>query len=158
MGEHSAGSLGTVAGRRIVVASWVSVGIFAVFAAIDAVGVDAFDVPAAVVSLVLFLVSLPVWLYALGLSFVRNARGDDIAIPTLFLFVRGSAPADVRWHLLGALGVSVVIAIVTGFANPFGWLVPMLTLGLAGLWGARHGVYPQRRQVPGVTRTRGARQ
>jgi hypothetical protein len=146
-----------VAGRRIIVASWVSVGIFTVFATIDLAGVDAFDVPAAVVSLVLFLVSLPVWLYALGLSFVRSARGDDIAVPTLFLFAGGSAPADVRRHLLGALAVSVVVAIVTGFANPFGWLVPMLMLGLAGLWGARHGVYPQRREMAGGARPRGAR-
>ena len=29
-------------------------------------------------------------------------------------------------------------------ANPFGVLVPMLPMGLAGLWGARHGVYPPR--------------
>ena len=140
-----------------MIASWLSVAIFAVFAAVDTAGVDAFDVPAAVVSLALFLISLPVWLYALGLSFVRSARGDDIAIPTLVLFVGGSAPPDVRRHLLGALGVSVVVAIATGFANPFGWLVPMLTLGLAGLWGARHGVYPQRRVLAGGARARGAR-
>lgn len=133
-------------GRTIVVVSWASVAVFTVFAVIDAAGVDALDVPAATVSLVLFLASLPVWAYALGLAFVRSARGDDIELPSLFL-LSGSAPRAVRWHLLGAFAVSIVVAAATGAANPFGWLVPMLTLGLVGLWGARHGSYPPRRDV-----------
>lgn len=140
-------------GRRIIVASWAAVALFAIFAFVDMVGVDAFDVPAAVVSLALFLVSLPVWLYALGLAFTRSARGDEIVVPTLFLIVGHAAPRDVRLHLMGALLASIVVAVATGFANPFGWLVPMLTLGLAGLWGARHGVYPPRR----VPAAKGAR-
>jgi hypothetical protein len=135
-----------VTGRTIVVVSWVSVAVFTVVAVIDAFGVDAFDVPAATVSLVLFFASILIWMYALGLAFVRNARGDDIMLPTLFL-LSGSAPRDVRWHLLGSFVVSIVVAAVTGSANPFGWLVPMFTLGLVGLWGARHGSYPPRRDA-----------
>jgi hypothetical protein len=136
-----------VTGRTIVIVSWASVAVFTIVAVIDTVGVDALDIPAAVVSLVLFFASLPVWLYALGLAFVRNARGEDIVLPSLFL-LSGSAPREVRWNLLGAFGVSIVVAAATGAANPFGWLVPMLTLGLVGLWGARHGVYPPRRDIP----------
>jgi hypothetical protein len=135
-----------VTGRTIVVVSWASVVAFGVVAVIDAVGVDAFDVPAATLSLVLFLASIPIWLYALGLAFMRNARGDDIVLPALFL-LSGPVPRDVRWHLLGSFAVSILVAAATGFANPFGWLVPMVTLGLVGLWGARHGRYPIRRDA-----------
>jgi hypothetical protein len=130
----------------IVAVSWVSVAVFTVVAAVDALGVDAFGAAATAVSLTLFLVSLPLWMYALGLAFVRSARGEDVALPTLFLLA-GPVPRNVRWHLLGAFGVSVVVAAATGSANPFGWLVPMYTLGLVGLWGARHGTYPPRREV-----------
>ena len=42
--------------------------------------------------------------------------------------------------------VSVIVALATAWANPSGTLVPMLPLGLAGLWGARHGVFPARRR------------
>jgi hypothetical protein len=132
-----------VIGRRILVASWFSLGLFAAFAIPDALGVDALDTPAAVVCLVLFLVSLPVWLYAFGLVLVRSTRGDDIAVAS-WVFLTGSAPADVRHRLMGATAASLVVAAATAFADPFGVLVPMLHLGLAALWGARHGLYPPR--------------
>jgi hypothetical protein len=147
-----------VTGRTIVVVAWASVAIFTLVAVMDAVGVDAFEVPAATVSLALFFTSIPIWMYALGLAFVRNARGDDIVLPTLFLLT-GDVPRDVRWNLLGSFALSIIVAAVTGPANPFGWLVPMFTLGLVGLWGARHGTYPRRRDVAFVrgtaTRTTG---
>jgi hypothetical protein len=131
----------------IVTVSWVSVAVFTVVAVLDALGVDAFSAAATAVSLALFFASLPLWMYALGLAFVRSARGEDVALPTLFLLA-GPVAHNVRWHLFGAFGVSVVVAAATGAANPFGWLVPMFTLGLVGLWGARHGTYPPRRPVP----------
>jgi hypothetical protein len=45
----------------------------------------------------------------------------------------------------------VVVALATAWENPFSALVPMLQLGCAALWGARHGVYPARR-TPTVVR------
>ena len=92
-----------------------------------------------------FVASLPIWIYAFGLVLVRSTRGDDIAVAS-WVFLTPSAPKDVRRHLLGATAVCVVVALATGWANPFGVLVPMLQLGLAALWGARHGVYPARRE------------
>ncbi len=132
-----------MAGHKIVIASWTAVAIFGVTALLDAAGVDALDGVAAGVALGLFLCSLPVWVYGFGLALVRSARGDEIGVGGLF-FLSGSAPTSVRRHLLGALAVSVLIAAVTAAADPFGVLVPMLPLGLAGLWGARYGVYPPR--------------
>jgi hypothetical protein len=132
-----------VIGRRIIVVSWAALVLFAVVAVPDALGLHALDTTAAIVSLALFLGSLPVWLYAFGLVLVRSARGDDIAVGS-WVFLIGSAPGDVRRHLMGATVVSVVLAFATAWANPFGVLVPMFSLGMAALWGARHGTYPPR--------------
>ncbi len=118
--------------------------LFALTAIPAAIGLDALDGVAIGVALGLFLVSLPVWLWALGLAALRSARGDDVAVSSLFLW-QGLVPAWVRKSLLGALAVSVVIAAVTAAAEPFGVLVPMLPLGFCGLWGARHGTYPPRK-------------
>lgn len=138
---------GAPSGRLIARLSWASGAVFAATAVPAALGVDALVGAAAGVALGLFLVSLPVWLYALALAAVRTARGDDIAVSSLFL-VQGTAPRDVRRSLLGSVAASVALAAATAAAQPFGVLVPMLPLGFCGLWGARHGTYPPRR-MPG---------
>ena len=131
-------------GKSIVVASWVTLAIFSIVAIADALGLHALNTPATVVSVSLFLASLPIWIYAFGLALVRSARGDDIAVAS-WVFLTPSAPKEIRLQLLGATGICVVVALATAWANPFSVLVPMLPLGLAALWGARHGVYPARR-------------
>ena len=124
-------------------ASWIANAVFVLTAGPAALGVDAFDDVAVAVALALFAISIPVWLYAFARAVARTARGDDIVVASLF-FLQGSAPRRIQVHLLAAVGVSIVIAAATGAANPFGVLVPMLPLGLVGLWGARHGTYPPR--------------
>jgi hypothetical protein len=133
------------AGRAIVTASWASVALFAVTAIPTAAGVSALEAVALALAVTLFLVGIGVWAWAFGVAVARSARGDDIVVGTLFL-VQGSAPRTVRVQLFLALGASVVIAVGTGSADAFGVLVPMLPLGLVGLWGARHGVFPARRE------------
>jgi hypothetical protein len=133
-----------VTGKAIVVASWATLAGFAVVAIPDALGLSAFDTLAASVSLVLFLASLPLWIYAFFVVLARSTRGDDIAVAS-WVFLNPSAPRDVRRQLLGATAICVVVAGATAWADPFSVLVPMLTLGFAALWGARHGVYPHRR-------------
>jgi hypothetical protein len=145
-----------VRGAAIVWSSWVSNGAFVVTAVPAALGVDIFDDVAVGASLALFALSIPVWLYAFGKAVARTARGDDIVVASLF-FLQGSAPRRVQVHLLAAVGVSIAVAAATGAANPFGVLVPMLPLGLVGLWGARYGTYPPRRPrrpAPTVDRKR----
>jgi hypothetical protein len=129
--------------------SWAANAVFAVTAVPAAVGADAIENVAIGVALTLFAISIPVWLYAFGLAVVRTGRGDDVAVASLF-FLQGSAPRRVQAHLLGSVGACVVIAAATAAAAPFGVLVPMLPLGLTGLWGARHGTYPPRarRETP----------
>jgi hypothetical protein len=128
----------------IVVSSWTGDAVFAVVAIPAALGVEAFDTPALAVALALFGVSLPVWTWAFGTAIARSARGDDVVVGNLFGTV-GGAPAAVRWHLFGALAVCVAVAAGTAVGDPFGVLVPMLPLGFVGLWAARHGTFPPRR-------------
>ncbi len=125
-------------------ASWVGVALFAVTAVPAALGVSSFDVAALVVDVSLFLVGVVVFLWAFAVALVRSSQGDDIVVASLFL-VQGPVPAPVRRQLFAALVVAVVIAGATGTADAFGILVPMYSLGLVGLWGARHGVFPPRR-------------
>jgi hypothetical protein len=137
-----------VTGRTIVVASWVADVAFAATAIAAATGVEALDGVAVAVALILFFVSLPVWSWAFVTAASRSARGDDIVVGNMFGTI-GGAPRDVRFHLFGALFFSVVVAVVSASADPFGVMVPMLPLGLVGLWAARHGSFPRRR-APGT--------
>lgn len=133
-------------GRVIEVLAWAGNVVFALTAIPAALGVDAFDDPAVAVCLALFFVSLAVWTWALLAAVARTTRGDDVAVTTLFL-IEGPVPGRVRWSLYGALAVCLVVTVATAAANPFGVLVPMYPLGLVGLWGARHGTFPPRRDV-----------
>lgn len=142
-------------GRAIVVSSWTGDAVFAVVAIPAALGVEALDTAALVVALALFTLSLPIWVWAFGTAVVRSAGGEDVVVGNLFGSV-GGAPRAVRWHLFGALAVSIAIAAATAVADPFGVLVPMLPLGFVGLWAARHGTFPPRRDggsARGGTRT-----
>ncbi len=131
-------------GQRIVVATWVGVVLFFVTAVPAAAGVAGFDVAALIVDVALFLAGIGVFLWAFAVAVARNTQGDEIVVSSLFL-IQGPVPRPVRFHLFGALAVSVVIAGATGTSNAFGVLVPMFPLGLIGLWGARHGTFPPRR-------------
>jgi hypothetical protein len=127
-----------------VTASWASDAAFAVTAIPAAAGVSALRGVALGVALMLFVVGIVVWLWAFAVALARNAQGDDIVVSSLFL-AQGPVPTTVRYQLFGALAVSVVLAAATGTADAFGVLAPMLPFGLIGLWGARHGEFPPRR-------------
>jgi len=134
-------------GRAIEGVAWAGDVVFALTAIPAALGVGALEDPAIAVCLALFFVSLAVWTWALGAAAVRTAGGDDISVFTLFL-IEGRVPRRVRWSLYGAFLVCLAITVATAAVNPFGVLVPMLPLGLVGLWGARHQTYPRRRDFP----------
>ena len=133
-------------GRRIVSVSAAVVAISALVGLADLV-LPALGGVATAVSLTWFLVSLPVWVVASLLVLARSTRGDDIAVASWVFLAAGAAPPAVRRRLLGAFAVSVGVAAVTCWADPFAVLVPMLPLGLAALWGARYGEFPVQRGV-----------
>ena len=133
-------------GRRIVVASWVGDAIFLAASLPAIFGVPRAGGVAAVVCVVLFAASLGVWGWAFAIAVARSSQGDDIAVGSLFLVEGSVAKAD-RRALYLPFGVSLVITALAAASNPFAVLVPMLSLGLVGLWGARHGVFPRRKDI-----------
>jgi hypothetical protein len=122
--------------------------LFAATAFPAAFGVEAFSAAAIGVALGLFAISLVVWGWAFAVALARTTRGDDVVVGSMFL-LQGPVPTRVRLHLFGSLAVCLVVTAVTAAGEPFGVLVPMLPLGLAGLWGARYGTFPPRR-APGA--------
>ncbi len=134
-------------GTPIIVGTWVSTAIFVVSSGL-AVGVEGLRIAGAVVSLVLFAAGIVAFLIAFAIA-VGRSRIDAIGIGGLF-FLAGSSPKPVQRSMMAALALQTVVAFGAAFARPFtalafGILVPMLGIGLAGLWGARYGRFDPRR-------------
>ncbi|MFN8025083.1 MAG: hypothetical protein U0W40_01640 [Acidimicrobiia bacterium] len=133
------------AGRSIIVWGWVTDALFAV-TAIPGAFLDS-DVAKGVgigVSLLLFAIGTGLCLYAFGKGLVRSADGDNVAVSNLF-FLSGSAPKPVRRQFLWIFLVSFAVTCITASGlDGFSVLVPMMPVGLAGTWAARHGVFPPR--------------
>ena len=139
-----------VPGAALMRLSDVVTVVFAVAAVTSAVALDHLNVLIVVVSLVLFVAGCVAFLWAYAIA-VGRSRTDAIGIGGLF-FLEGSAPRRVQVRLLGALAIQVVVAVGTAAAHPFtsqafAVLVPMFGLGVAGLWGARHGRFAARSEV-----------
>jgi hypothetical protein len=139
-------------GRGILAAGWIANVLFALTAIPVALGADDLLGVAIVVALLLFMISVGVFVYAFAVGLGRSAQGDNVAVANLF-FLQGSAPKPVRWKFLVMFLVCLAIAVGTAAWEPFGVLVPMLPVGLAGTWAARYGVFPPR-PVPQPRRTR----
>jgi hypothetical protein len=130
-------------GRGIVLTGWVANGLFAVSAIPVALGFDDLIGVAIAVALLLFLVATLAFVYAFAVGLARSSRGDNVAVANLF-FLQGSAPRPVRRTFLWIFLVCLAITAGTAAWEPFGVLVPMLPIGLAGVWAARYGVFPPR--------------
>ena len=135
--------LAELPGHRIVEASLAGTALFAVTAVPAVAGFDALKLPAAVVSLVQFVVAIPLSLLALARAALRTARQEDrVTVGGLF-FLQGSAPRPVRRLLLGSLLASLAITVGTVSGEPFGVLQPVWPLALCAQWAARHGTFPR---------------
>jgi hypothetical protein len=134
-----------VQGRAIILWSWLGDALFAITAIPAALAGGVLRGTAIGVALALFAVALVIWAWAFVIALGRTTRGDDVVVASLFL-LQGPVPRRVRVQLFGSLVVCLTVAVATAAAEPFGVLVPMLPLGFAGLWGARHGTYPPRRR------------
>ena len=130
-------------GRGIIAFGWIANALFAVTAIPVAAGVDDLIGVAIGVALLLFLVAVIVFVYAFALALARSTRGDNVAVANLF-FLQGSAPKKIKRTFLWMFLVCLAVTAGTAAWEPFGVLVPMLPVGLAGLWAARYGVFPPR--------------
>lgn len=141
------GPPGAHEGAWIVRANLAATVVFAVLATAVIVAPGPLTLPVIVVSLVMFAVGTAAFLWAYALAIGRS-RSEAIGMGGLFFFA-GSAPRRVQVAVLVPWAVQIVAAFVaasvhifTGVA--FALLAPMLGIGLAGLWGARHGSFPPR--------------
>lgn len=131
-------------GRGILPFGWIANALFAVTAVPAAItSADAFVAVAIGTALLFFFVAIGAFVYALAVAVARSARGDNVAVANLF-FLQGSAPRPVQRSFLVLFVVCVLIAVGTAAWEPFGVLVPMLPIGLAGVWAARYGTFPPR--------------
>lgn len=109
------------------------------------------------VSAVLFLAGSIACLWAFVIA-VQRSRYVEIAPAQLYFLTGGCAPAVVRNRFLALLAIQVVVGLIAASLRPFtgvafGILVPMFGLGVAGLWAARNGTYPDRVPVGGSDRS-----
>jgi hypothetical protein len=131
-------------GRGILVFGWVANALFAVTAVPAAITSEDVLVGVAIgTALLLFFVAIGAFTYAFAVAVARSTRGDNVAVANLF-FLQGSAPRPVQRRFLVLFIVCLLIAVGTAAWEPFGVLVPMLPIGLAGVWAARHGTFPPR--------------
>ena len=134
----------------------------AVFAVTATVSTIVFDQPwkavAVAVALVCFSVGVVSFLWGYW-SAVQRSRYDDISVAALYFLVDGCAPSRMSRQMNAFLAAQTVIGLATAIARSstdgkpgstlaFGILVPMLGLGLNGLWGAHHGRF-RPRSAPG---------
>lgn len=140
----------------------IDIALTAVFVVTAAYAATVFDTPAqwvgAVTAMVLFAVGVAAFLWGFW-NAVQRSRTEEIAVTQVFLLLGTPTPAPVRRAMNSVLIVQIVTATITTFARPdgpdgnpgsslaVGFLVPMLGLGLNGLWAAFHGRFPARRDA-----------
>lgn len=129
--------------------------LFTVVAVVSAIIFDdVFRVVIVVVSLALFAVGVATFLIGFFAA-VQRSRESEISVSQLFFLTGETAPRNVKVPMLAALSVQTVVGIAAAIARPttdgkagsvlaFGVLVPMLGLGLNGLWASRHGIFGDR--------------
>lgn len=149
--ELPSGSPGTQIYRLNLVAT---IG-FVIAATIATIFPGPLRIPFAVLSCVLFVIGTIAFLGAYAKAIGRS-RNDQISIPGIYGLSR-SCPRGVQWRFHVLTLVQTVAAVTTASIRPFtaqafGILVPMLGLGLGGLWAARHGVFEERDDPRGTAR------
>lgn len=115
---------------------------------------DAWRTQGVVVDLILFVIGVVAFLWGYWTA-VQRSRADDIAVASLYFLTNGVAPRRLAWLMNTTLIVQFVVAVATAMSRPdtngkpgstlaFGVLVPILGLGLNGLWAAQHGAFGPR--------------
>ena len=133
-------------GEGIVRASWLGTAALIVTSVLGLVARPLAPL-ALVVDLALFAAGTVIFFVAF-LKAVDRSRTEQVGVMNVF-FLDHSAPKDVKRQLLGSLVVQTAAAIAIAALKPntslaFAVLAPVFGLSLAGLWGARHGSFPER--------------
>jgi hypothetical protein len=141
-------------GARIRWLSWAGTALYVVLATVATVWPGTLPAALMAVSVGLFLAGFVAFAAAYVIALGRS-RSEAIGMGGLY-FLSGTAPRTVQRSLVGSFAVETVTAVVTASIGlavipadadnvlAFGILTPLYGLGLAGLWGARHGTFPPR--------------
>lgn len=130
-------------GTRLLRLGWeVTVG-FGLLTVLTHAVADALDLAYAIVSSALFVMGIGLF----GLGFwngVQRSRTELVTLSGLLAASRSNVPASALRLLWGAVLAQAVIGGVAAGLRPFtqqafGLLVPMFGVGLAAVWGSRHG-------------------
>jgi hypothetical protein len=140
-----------VEGRSIVRMSWIATALFALTAVVAAIWLRS---PWQPIAFTMAIGLSAVGCVLFGWAFLRLAsrsRTHEFGIGGMF-FAAGSAPPAVTRTLNASLAAQVAVAIGTAAARPFtslafGCLVPLVGIACTGLWCARHGTFPERRDM-----------
>jgi hypothetical protein len=117
-------------------------------------------VAVAVFDLALFAIGVSTFILGY-FSAVQRSRYDEISVAGLFLLLDKVADRSIAVKMNSALAVQTIVgltgAIVRGSTDgkpgstlAFGVLVPLLGLGLNGMWASKHGVF-EARNLPNVS-------
>lgn len=133
-------------GAFLIRASWVGTIVFGVWAFL-AVAFESVEVVALTIDVVLFFVGIAAFLVAYARAIARS-RDVVLGVGGIY-FLAGAATRELQVKLLSSVAVQLIVALITASMRPFtalafGMLVPMYGVGVAGLWGAFHGVFPER--------------
>lgn len=111
---------------------------------------------AAITVVVLFAAGVFAFLWSYY-NAVQRSRTDEVSVSQLYFLLGPPTPAPVRRIMLGALGIQVLVAVVTAFTRldgpdgrpgsslALGFLIPMFGFGMNGLWAAYHAAFAPRR-------------
>ena len=130
----------------------------AIFVIVSVLAVAIFNSPlrrlVAIVDLLLFAIGVATFIWGY-FSAVQRSRSDEISVAGLFLLIDGVATKSVMRLMNSALAIQVVVGLggaiirrstdgVSGSTLAFGVLVPLLGLGLNGLWASKYGTFGKR--------------
>jgi hypothetical protein len=144
-------------GVGVIRSAWAGTLVFAVVAVGGAL-VPAARIGVVAVDLLLLLAGSLLYFWGWAVAAGRS-RDCEISLWNLIL-LEDAAPRRVRYQLLAALGVQVVVAAATCWitaALAFGWLVPLWGLAHLEYWGARYGTFLPRTIDPKAERRTGRR-
>ncbi len=145
-------------GRWLVRLSWAGTAVSCATSILNALTGDRNHyLLSAAPALVMLLLGSVIFAWAFLVA-VERSRTEQIDVVGLFFLV-GCAPRRVQVTMLASVAVQTVVPLAVAIARPFtafAVLAPVWSLGLAGLWGARHGTFPPRRDAVAPGRGAGA--